>query len=202
MNQETNEPYDSTQTLDNEQKPQEKSTEKKVKKDEAKLEDAIEASARKILNRREVILWRGTPSHTSMLKYHALSFLMIVAFVYLSITFSVFFFVLLIAPIVLSALKILSIKTNIYEITSKRLRIKKGIFSRVTHEIELYDIKNTTLEETRGNKGFITFYTTNEKFSKIHFPRMKNPSDIHNKVRDIYEEIKLERNKITHSKTK
>ncbi len=202
MNQETNEQYDSPQTLDIEQKPQEKSTEKKVKKDEEKLEDAVEASARKILNRREEILWRGTPLHTSMLKYHAFSFLMIVVFAYLGITFSAFFFALLIVPIALSTLKILTIKTNIYEITNKRLRIKKGIFSRVTHEIELYDIKNTTLEEKRGNKGFITFYTTNEKFPKIRFPRMKNPSEIHNKVRDIYEEIKLERNKITHSKTK
>ncbi|MBN2824055.1 MAG: PH domain-containing protein [Campylobacterales bacterium] len=201
MSQEQN---DSPITLENEQSSQEKTEPKPSKspKEEDKLHEAVEARARKILNRKEEILWRGTPRHTIMFKYHAVSFLMIAAFSYLGIQVSAYFFILLAIPFVLSTIKILEIKSNVYEITNKRLKIKKGIFSRVTNEIELYDIKNTTLEEKRGNKGFITFYTTNEKFPRIKFPRMQNPSEIHNRVRDIYEELKLERNKITHSKSK
>jgi len=168
--------------------------------DDAKLQEAVEKHAKKILNRKEEIIWRGTPRHTKKIKAHLLSFLLISVISYLGIKVHIFFFPLLIIPIVISFIKFVEVKSTIFEITNKRLKIKEGIFSSVTNEIELYHIKNTVLEEKRNNKGFITFYTTNEKFDKIKFPRMNNPAEIHDQVRDIYEEIKLERNKITHTK--
>jgi len=204
MAEDTHEQKSSAQTLDNQETPQaqteQSAAQSNEKTSEEKLQEAVEAKAKKVLNRKEEIIWRGTPRHILMFKYHALSLIMITAFSYLGLNVSVYFFALLVIPIVLSGIKILEVKTNIYEISNKRLKMKKGIFSSVTNEIELYHIKNTVLEEKRNNKGFITFYTTNEKFDKIRFPRMNNPSEIHSKVRDIYEEIKLERNKITHTK--
>lgn len=155
----------------------------------------------KILNRKEEMIWRGHPRHVTKIKYHALSFLMIAAIVYLGLKFP-YLFILLIIPIGLSGYHFLKIKSNIFEISNKRLKIKKGIFSSVTKEIELYDIKSSVLEEKRNGKGYITFLTKNEEYGKIKFPRMNNPAEIHDQVRDIYEEIKLERNKITHTNKK
>jgi hypothetical protein len=171
-----------------------------VAADEEKLQEAVEARAKKILNRKEEIIWRGTPHQFTIGGSYALTVLLIIIISYLSIKFSVYLFALLVIPIGFIGYKLLRLKTTIFEITNKRLKMKSGIFNIVTNEIELYDIKNTVLQEKRSNKGHITFYTKNEKFDKIKFPRMNNPAEIHDKVRDIYEEIKLERNKITHTK--
>lgn len=156
----------------------------------------------KILNRKEEIIWRGTPRHITMFKFHAIALLMILVFTYLGMELSSYFFVLLIIPFAISGFKFIQIKTHIFEISNKRLKIKKGIIRSVTKEIELYNIKSSVLEENRSGRGYITFVINDadEKYAKIKFPRMNNPAKIHSEVRDIYEEIKLERTKITHNK--
>jgi len=191
------------QTTPSQKHEEEKKPPTQEESDESSDLDAIAQEVEKvnkILNRKEEIIWRGTPRHVIMFKYHAISLILILLFSYLGMQLSSYFFVLLLIPIILSSFKFLQVKTHIYEISNKRLKIKKGIIKSVTKEIELYNIKSSVLEENRSGKGYITFMTNDDKYPKLKFPRMNNPAKIHSEVRDIYEEIKLERTKITHNK--
>ncbi len=162
------------------------------------LINKVESDYQKLYHKREELIWRGTHRHTRMILYHLFDFLAIVFLIYLSIKFTAYFLILLIIPTTISILKFLEIEKNIFEITTKRLKIRNGKFTSILYEIELYDVKHTILEEKQNRKGYITFLTSSSKFGTVRFPRMSEPAVIHDKVRNIYEEIKLERNKITH----
>ncbi|SHO81387.1 hypothetical protein MNB_SV-15-954 [hydrothermal vent metagenome] len=169
--------------------------------DNNNLINEVDSDYHKLYNKNEELIWRGTHRHTRMLFYHIVDFLSILFLIYLSINITPYFLLLIVIPIIISTIKFLEIERNIYEITTKRLKIRKGKFTSTLYEIELYDVKHTVLEEKRNHKGYITFLTSSSKFGTIRFPRMDEPAVIHDKVRDIYEEIKLERNKITHKST-
>ena len=166
--------------------------------DNENLINDVESDYQKLYNKREELIWRGTHRHIRMIVYHLIDLVAIYILLYLSIKISAYFLIFTIIPISISTLKFLEIERNVYEITTKRLKIRKGKFTSILYEIELYDVKHTVLEEKRNRKGYITFLTSSSKFGTIRFPRMNEPAVIHDKVRDIYEEIKLERNKITH----
>ncbi len=54
---------------------------------------------------------------------------------------------LLAIPLLVALSKWLLIKSQVYEITTERIKMTKGIFSKKTDELELYRVKDTTLIE-------------------------------------------------------
>ena len=55
-------------------------------------------------------------------------------------------FLILLSPLVYALDKAILIKSIRYEITSERIRISSGIFSRKTNAMELYRVKDYTME--------------------------------------------------------
>jgi uncharacterized membrane protein YdbT with pleckstrin-like domain len=53
-----------------------------------------------------------------------------------------FFPILLILPAALAFARYLQTKTKVYELTSERLKITEGVFSKVTDTLELYRVKD------------------------------------------------------------
>jgi uncharacterized membrane protein YdbT with pleckstrin-like domain len=56
-------------------------------------------------------------------------------------------FVILLSPLAFSLAKMLLIKAVRYEITSERIKITTGIFSKQTNTLELYRVKDYSLKE-------------------------------------------------------
>ncbi|MDQ6632860.1 MAG: PH domain-containing protein [Verrucomicrobiota bacterium] len=54
---------------------------------------------------------------------------------------------LLILPLLFALIKWRLIKSRVYEITTERIKITNGIFSKKTDEMELYRVKDATLVE-------------------------------------------------------
>lgn len=77
---------------------------------------------------QEEVLWEGNSSH-------ALNFWLHVA---------CWLFCWLIVPIFISLWKILENRSRVYQLTSERLRITEGIFSKRTDQLELYRVKDQT----------------------------------------------------------
>jgi uncharacterized membrane protein YdbT with pleckstrin-like domain len=79
----------------------------------------------------EITLWRGTPSQWT--------------------NFWAFFFGILlcwlVVPLGILIYKWLQTKTTIFEVTSQRLKFESGILSKTVEEIELYRVKDTSLEQ-------------------------------------------------------
>src|SRR5436190_16902432 len=65
--------------------------------------------------------------------------------------FSVFIlcgcFCLLIVPIFISLTRYLQTKNNVFELTSERLKMTEGIFSKVTETLELYCVKDIEVRQ-------------------------------------------------------
>jgi uncharacterized membrane protein YdbT with pleckstrin-like domain len=79
----------------------------------------------------ETTIWAGTPSHVKDLPFHlvcgALAWLIV--------------------PIGLMAWRFLGTRFHEYEITSERIRLTRGILSRRMDELELYRVKDTSIEQ-------------------------------------------------------
>ena len=57
------------------------------------------------------------------------------------------FLLLLPVPVGIAAWKWLELKCRVYEVTTERIKVTRGIFSRRTDEMELYRVKDLTLIE-------------------------------------------------------
>lgn len=79
----------------------------------------------------EKIVWQGTSSQVIHLHIYILCGL----------------FCWLVVPIFIALWKWILVRSRTYEVTTQRLRIRQGVFSKRTDEMELYRVKDTTLVE-------------------------------------------------------
>ena len=79
----------------------------------------------------EEIVWRGASSQWKNLGLYVLSAL----------------FCWLIVPIFIALKRYLQTKNKIYELTTERLKITEGIFSKVTDTLELYRVKDIETQQ-------------------------------------------------------
>lgn len=79
----------------------------------------------------ESVLWEGTPSHVRDLGYHLVCLL----------------FVWLVVPLFLSFWRYLTTRHHRIRISSERIQITTGVLSRHMEEVELYRVKDTSLQQ-------------------------------------------------------
>ena len=79
----------------------------------------------------EEIIWSGSPSQATYFGTYILCGLLCP----------------LVIPIFFALWRYLQIRSIHYEITTQRLKITNGLFSKRTEEVELYRVQDTTLEE-------------------------------------------------------
>jgi uncharacterized membrane protein YdbT with pleckstrin-like domain len=162
----------------------------------------------------EQIIWKGTPSNISnIFKYFYLNALLIS---FLFVTFFLshpvisqvkdlipnnYFFpaVLSIAslPILIMLKILLTTKTTNYEITSDRLKVSEGILSRTHDEIELYRVKDYSIEQTFIQRifslGTISLDTSDTSHPKVFLHAIKNPLSVRDKIRNLVEELRSQK---------
>ena len=79
----------------------------------------------------EVVIWEGRPSHFKDLGFNSLCLLLSP----------------LVIPLGLMLWRWLDTHYHQYGITSERLRVSKGIFSKRMHETELYRVQETSIDQ-------------------------------------------------------
>lgn len=105
----------------------------------------------------EETVWRGTSSQWKNFGRYALALLgcAIVLFLFglaragspQARALSPFILLLLLVPIVIALVRYLEIKSKVYELTSERIKISAGIFSKVTDTLELYRVKDLETQQ-------------------------------------------------------
>src|SRR5687767_2828888 len=103
----------------------------------------------------ETTIWQGHPSqilnlHVFLLCGLAAAGLIVAAIIYsesLGVPGAYILGGLAIIPLLFAFVKWLQVKFQRYELTTERLRMQRGIFSRTTDEIELYRVKDYVLHE-------------------------------------------------------
>ena len=79
----------------------------------------------------EETIWRGTSSQMKNIGLYTLAVL----------------FCWLIVPIFIAVTRFLQTKCHLFELTSERLKITEGIFSKVTETLELYRVKDIEVRQ-------------------------------------------------------
>ncbi len=92
-------------------------------------------------------IWKGSPSQWLNIAPFSVSLI----FFWAIIGGGLFFppaFAALVLPIGFAAWKFLAVKTQIFELTSERLRITRGVINQQVDEIELYRVKDSLMIRT------------------------------------------------------
>jgi membrane protein YdbS with pleckstrin-like domain len=95
----------------------------------------------------EKIIFRGSPSQVLNADVFAGCALVAIVLIVLSIAFWWAFLLLLPVPIGIAAWKWLELKCRVFEVTSERIRMSQGIFTRRTDELELYRVNDISVVE-------------------------------------------------------
>ena len=129
----------------------------------------------------EKIIWKGTPSPVLNLKVYVLCGL----------------FCWLIIPILIAAWKWFELRQIQYELTSQRLKHRSGIFNRKTDVIELYRVKDISLEEPflyrLFSAGNITLYTSDYSSPQLMLEALPNSEQVAELIRNQVELIRERR---------
>ena len=101
------------------------------------------------MNENETVLWKGCPSQWT--NFGVYFFCVLIAVLIMAA-----FFLTAAGPLVLVALIVplgyimvrwLETRSNVYEITTERIRLTTGVFSRRSNELELYRVRDYTVDE-------------------------------------------------------
>jgi uncharacterized membrane protein YdbT with pleckstrin-like domain len=95
----------------------------------------------------EQTLFKGSPSLVIALGPLIIALLVIAASLFAAYRYSLWALNLAGIALVYALIRIALIKASYYELTSERIRMRRGIFTKRTDELELYRVKDATVVE-------------------------------------------------------
>ncbi len=102
---------------------------------------------------------------------------------------------LLLIPVVILISKFIQLRLLLYEITSERIRVTRGLLTRRTDELELYRVKDTALIEPFIYRLFSAaniFVTTNDASNpQLELRGVKHAKEIREQLRHSVEECRM-----------
>jgi len=136
--------------------------------DETDLETALDV---------ETVVWRGSPSQWENVVPFALC--------------------LLVLPIPWALWRWLSTRCTSYEVTSQRLRMRWGVFTRQLEEIEIYRVKDTTETQTLWQRlvgvGTVKVLSSDRTLPELRLRNVKGHSEVRDCIRAQTERMRRAR---------
>lgn len=134
----------------------------------------------------EEVLWKGSPSQLLNLVKHGLALVVAVA-----IGVGGFFFppawFLLPLPLLWMLWNYLTVRCRVYELTNERLRLYEGVLNQKIDEIELYRVKDTTMERPFWLRIFglavLTLDTSDRSHPKVKIEAIADAQNVREKLR-------------------
>lgn len=141
----------------------------------------------------ENVIWKGTPSHWTNFWSHVLSALLAAG----AIAGGVFFppaFAGLAIPLGIVLWKWLTVRCTVFELTSQRLRMSVGVFTREIDEIELYRVKDSKIEQPFWLRivgvGNLILDTSDRSHPKAELNAIRDVTGVREKVRERVEKLR------------
>jgi uncharacterized membrane protein YdbT with pleckstrin-like domain len=129
-------------------------------------------------NTTEQLIWQGTSSQIRNLHIYLLCALLCV----------------LVIPIFYAIAKWIQLRARHYELTTQRVRIRQGVFSKRTDELELYRVKDSTVFEPFWQRifgvGNIVITTNDATTPTLTIEALPNAAEIREKLRAAIEECR------------
>lgn len=142
----------------------------------------------------ETVVWSGSPSQWTNLKWYALTLAAIAGGITLAFFTSGLGLLLILVPLPWLVANYLKTKTVKITLTSERLRIESGILSKRIEEIELYRVKDTELEKTVWQRvlglGTVHMVTSDPTMPRITLGSIKNAVSVRENIRQQVERVR------------
>jgi len=126
----------------------------------------------------EQVIWEGSSSQVRNLHIYILCAL----------------FCWLIVPLIWAIVKWIQLRSRRYELTTQRVRIRQGVFSKRTDELELYRVKDSTVLEPFWLRlfgtGNIVITTNDESTPTLTIEALPNAAEVREKLRTAIEECR------------
>jgi uncharacterized membrane protein YdbT with pleckstrin-like domain len=98
---------------------------------------------------------------------------------------------LLVLPIPYALWKWLLTRNTVYTLTDQRLKFTRGVFSKVTEDLELYRVRDTKFQQNFFERmvglGEIVLYTTDETSPEISLGYIRDAEAVREKMRALVE---------------
>jgi uncharacterized membrane protein YdbT with pleckstrin-like domain len=141
----------------------------------------------------EPVIWKGSPSQLTNLGTFVLAGLVAIGVVVGGIFFPPAF-ALLLVPVIWVAAVFLKVRCRIFELTSQRLRLYEGVFSRRLDDVELYRVKDTAIEQPFWLRLFglatVIVETSDRSHAKILIEAIPDGMDVREKLRSNVERLR------------
>jgi uncharacterized membrane protein YdbT with pleckstrin-like domain len=141
----------------------------------------------------EPVIWKGSPSQLTNLGTFILAGLVAAG----AIVGGLFFppvFVAVLLPLAWAASAFLKVRCRIFELTSQRLRLYEGVFSRRLDDVELYRVKDTAIEQPFWLRLFglatVIVETSDRSHPKIFIEAISDALDVREKLRANVERLR------------
>ena len=133
----------------------------------------------------EVQVWSGSPSQIVNLGAY---------FICLLITLTVFGAVI---GIPFALWRYLVVKHQVYEVTSQRLKMHRGVFNKLTDELEFYRVKDTRFEQPFFLRifglGNVVIVSSDSTTPELTIPAIANGSALREQLRTLVEKRRDEK---------
>jgi uncharacterized membrane protein YdbT with pleckstrin-like domain len=143
----------------------------------------------------ETPLWKGSPSQWLNIGPFSLALLLCAGIVVGGIFFPPAF-AALILPLTWIIWSYLVIRCQVFELTSQRLRISKGVFNQKIDEIELYRVKDVLVEKKWWmrilNLGSLHIETSDRSLPQVTIPAIPDAINLRESLR---KEVEIVRDK-------
>jgi uncharacterized membrane protein YdbT with pleckstrin-like domain len=98
---------------------------------------------------------------------------------------------LLVIPIPIAIWRWLETRTQVYTLTNQRLKTTRGIFSKVTEDLELYRVRDTRLQQTFWQRlfglGEVVLNTTDASTPDVHLRWLPQAEALRERLRVLVE---------------
>lgn len=135
----------------------------------------------------ETTLWKGNPSQWVHFWYYFFCVLLAFGCIAIAIGTGGIAIVALIIPVILWLGRWWITKTTTYELTTQRLRLSSGILSRRVDELELYRVKDYTMEQPFflrvANLGNLTLITSDVTTPTVVIRAISHVADVRENLR-------------------
>ena len=123
-------------------------------------------------------LWKGSPSQVVNLATYAMCLLLC----------------WLVAPVIYALWRWIDTRLTGYELTSQRLVLRSGVFNRRTEEVELYRVRDSSLDEPLllrlFGAGNVVIYATDSSSPSLVLRAVKGAADVRQKLRAAVEVVR------------
>lgn len=120
----------------------------------------------------ETVVWAGTPSQWGNTGWFAAC--------------------VLVVPIPYALWRWLQTRTTVFTLTDQRLKQRRGVFNRVTDDMELYRVKDTRFEQGFWQRmvgiGDIVLATSDASTPSVRLPRIRDAEAVREQIRRLVEQ--------------